>query len=100
MHRLTFVKIKDIFGNELSLPDERIKHIKEKHPEITIALIKSTLSNPDYIIVSSIDGHIKIYHKKKEKYCIVVVINTHKELIITPYTSDKLKKGDVEWIKN
>ena len=59
------MKIKDIFGNELSLPDERIKHIEEKHPEITIALIKSALSNPDYIIVSSVDEHIKIYHKKK-----------------------------------
>ena len=93
------MKIKDIFGKELSLPDERIKHIREKHPEISVALIKASLSNPDYIILSSIDD-IKIYHKKKGKYYIVVVVNIHKKLIITSYTSDKLKKGDIEWIKN
>ena len=94
------MKIKDIFGNELSLPDERINHIKEKHPEITINLIKSALNNPDYIMISSVDENIKIYHKKKGKYYIVAVINLYKKLIITSYTSDKLKKGDIEWTKN
>ena len=94
------MKIKDIFGNELSLPDERINHIKEKHPEITINLIKSVLNNPDYIMISSVDENIKIYHKKKGKYYIVAVINLYKKLIITSYTSDKLKKGDIEWTKN
>ena len=94
------MKIKDIFGNELSLPDERIKHITEKHPEITTALIKASLSSPDYIIASGIDEHIKIYHKKKGKYYIVAVININRKLIITSYTSDKLKKGDIEWTKN
>ena len=88
------------FYGELFLPDERIKHINEKHPEITIALIKASLSNPDYIMVSSIDEHIKIYHKKKGKYYIVVVANRLKRLVITSYTSDKLKKGAIEWIKN
>ena len=94
------MKIKDIFGNELSLPDERINHIKEKHPEITINLIKSVLNNPDYIMISSVDENIKIYHKKKGKYYIVAVINIYKKLIITSYTSDKLKKGDIEWTRN
>ena len=94
------MKIKEIFGNELFLPDERIKHIKEKHPEITIALIKNSLSKPDYIITSSVDEYIKIYHKKKGKYYIVVVINIDKKLIITSYISDKIKKGAIEWIKN
>lgn len=66
------MKIKDVVNNEFYLPDERIKHIKEKHPEITIDLIKASLSNPDYIVVSGIDDHIKVYHKKKGKYYIVV----------------------------
>ena len=94
------MKIKDIFGNELSLPDDRIEHIWEKHPEISITLIKASLSNPDYIVASSIDENIKIYHQKKGKYYIVVVVNIYKKLIITSYTSDKLKKGDIEWTKN
>ena len=94
------MKITDIFGNELFLPDERIKHIKEKHPEINLALIKASLSNPDYIVLSSIDKNIKIYHKKKGKYYIVVIVNIDKRLIITSYTSDKLKKGNIEWIKS
>ena len=34
-------RMEDIFNNELSLPDERLKHINEKHPEITINSIKS-----------------------------------------------------------
>ena len=94
------MRIKDIFGNELSLPDERIKHIKEKHPEINASLIRLALSYPDYIVTSPIDYDIKIYHKKKGKYYIVVIVNIHKKLIITSYTSDKLKKGDIEWTKN
>ena len=94
------MKIKDVFGNEFSLPDERIKHIKNKHPEITITLIKATLSNPNYIVVSSIDEYVKIYHKKKGKYYIVVIADIHKRLIITSYTSDKLKKGGIVWTKN
>ena len=94
------MKIKDIFGNELTLPYERIKHIKEKHPEISVTLIKASLSNPDYVIVSDIYNNIKTYHKKKGKYYIVVVINLDKKLIITSYTSDKLKKGGIEWTKN
>ena len=90
------MKIKDVFGNELFLPDERLKHIKEKHPEITTTIIKSVLQNPDYVVLSSVDENIKIYHKKKGKYYIVVVINIGKRLIITSYTSDKLKKGEIE----
>ena len=94
------MKIKDIFGNELSLPDDRIEHIGKKHPEISITLIKALLSNPDYIVASSIDENIKIYHKQKGKYYIVAVVNVYKKLIITSYTSDKLKKGNIEWTKN
>ena len=94
------MKIKDIFGNGLSLPDERFKHIKEKHPEITAKLIESALHSPDYILASSVDENIKINHNKKGKYYIVVVINIGKRLIITSYTSDKLKKGEIEWTKN
>jgi len=94
------VKIRDLFENELSLPDERIEHIREKHPEITITLIKASLSNPDCIVMSSIDENIKIYHKKKGKYYIIVVVNVYRKLVITSYTSDKLKKGDLEWTKN
>ena len=94
------MKIKDAFGNELLLPDERLEHIKEKHPEITTTIIKSVLFNPDYVVISSVGENIKIYHKKKGKYYIIVIINIHKKLIITSYTSDKLKKGNIEWTKN
>ena len=94
------MKFKDVFGNELLLPDERLKHIKEKHPEMTTILITSALFDPDYVVISSIDEDIKIYHKKKGKYYIIVIINILKKLIITSYTSDKLKKGNIEWTKN
>ena len=94
------MKIKDIFGNELHLPDHRIEHIAEKHPEMSITSIKSSLSNPDYVVASSVDENIKIYHQKKGKYYIVVVVNIYKKLIITSYTSDKIKKGELEWTKN
>ncbi len=65
------VEIKDIFGNKLLLPEGRIKHIKEKHPEIDISAIEDSLSDPDYVILSAVDESIKIYHKKKRKvlYC-------------------------------
>ena len=38
-------------------------------------------------------------HEEKGKYFIVVVLNIDKKLIITSYTSDKLKKGIIEWPK-
>ena len=95
-----FVEIQDIFGNKLSLPEGRINHIKEKHPEIYVSSIKDSLSEPDYVIVSSVDKSIKIYYKKKGKYYIVVVINLSKKLVITSFTSDKIKKGEIEWTKN
>lgn len=94
------MEIADKFGNKLSLPDARLKHIKEKHPEMNILSIKTSLLDPDYIIASNIDEDIKIYHKKKGKYFIVAVVNTGKKLVITSFVSDKLKKGEIEWTKS
>ncbi|MBS3113849.1 hypothetical protein J4448_01985 [Candidatus Woesearchaeota archaeon] len=94
------MQIEDLFGNRLHLPDARLRHIKEKHPEIGIQDIKSVLSKPDFIIKSSLYEDIKIYHRKKGKYYIVSVINLSKKLIITSFTSDKIKKGELEWTRS
>ena len=94
------MEIKDCFKNNFSLPEERLKHIHDKHPEIKISVVKSSLVDPDYIVKSDIDENIKLYHKKKGKYYIVVVVNTDKRLIVTSFLSDKLKKGELKWTKN
>lgn len=94
------MQIEDLFNNALNLPDARLRHIKEKHPEIGIHDIKSALSKPDLIIKSSLYENTKIYHRKKGKYYIVVVINLSKKLIITSFTSDKIKKGNLEWARS
>ena len=94
------MEISDKFSNKLSLPEERLKHIHDKHPEIKISDVKSSLVEPDYIVKSDIDENVNLYHKKKGKYYIVVVVNTDERLVITSFLSDKLKKGELKRTKS
>jgi len=62
--------------------------------------VKEILSNPDEIRKSKTDEDVFLYYKKIEKlYCVVVKHEGEKGFLITAYPTDKIKEGEVIWIK-
>jgi len=74
-------KVKDKSGRLIYLTDERWKHIKSEHPEVTNFLeeIKETITQPTKVTAFYDNEKIKYYYKyfKKlkspEKYFLVIV---------------------------
>lgn len=77
------VKYKDLFGNNLTLTDERKRHILSRHPEMEgfIAKVPEVLADPDIIVQSVLDPSTVLYHKKYESYVVVVGKTTGKFII-------------------
>lgn len=96
--------MKDIFGNEISLTDERLENIIRKHPEIKPYedKIEMVLENPNLVKRSKRDEKTFLYYKYfKEilggKYLLVVVKINKNNFIITAYITDKIKEGEIIW---
>lgn len=99
--------IKDYQGLSIRLTEERMKHILE-HPEMKSMShnITETLSNPDCVLQSANDQQTELYYryylktKVGDKFlCVVVKKNEKDAFVITAYLTDKIKKGNIIWIK-
>jgi len=99
---MNLLKINAKNDGNVSLSVERWNHIVGRHPEMSKYLdyFDEALRDPDVIIESPRDNFIWLYHKKKGKVFIVVVIHTTREFITTAYTTDKIKKGSIRWKKD
>ncbi|MCM8762063.1 MAG: hypothetical protein NC905_03510 [Candidatus Omnitrophica bacterium] len=100
-------KIRDLFGREIRLTDEREKHIEEDHPEMVeqIGKIQETLSAPEIIIQSKTDIEVELFYRYYkftpvgEKYLCVVVKVIKCPFLITAYFTDTIKEGRILWEK-
>jgi len=74
-----------------------VKHRVMKGKEKTV---KEVLSNPDEIRKSKTDKDVFLYYKKIDKlYCVVARHEGGKGFLITAYPVDKVKEGEIIWIK-
>jgi len=98
--------LRDIWGNELRLTQERLAHLSE-HPEMRRQedRLPQTLLEPDVVIQSQSDETVRLFHRfysgtiVGDKHLCVVVKYPQKAsaFIITAYFTDKVKTGGVLW---
>ena len=88
-------------GNQYKLDDETWAHIQQFHPEIvSVDLIESILHDPDQIVLSNWDNESILYYKQisRRRFRVVVVQMVEKR-VKTTLTTDKVKRGQVSWVK-
>ena len=99
---------KDIHGRQIRFTDERWKHIKIDHQEMSenTEKIQETLLAPDKIIRSKTDPEVELFYRYYDvtpvtnKYlCIVVKTFVGDLFIITAYFTDTIKRGEILWEK-
>lgn len=74
-------RFNDEFGNEVRLPDERLRHILRRHPEMAFQLHRfvETLASPDAVNSSGSSPTARLYYRlypdlqgRNRYVCIVV----------------------------
>ena len=98
--------MKDIWGNEIRLTQERLAHLSE-HPEMKEQEGKliETLLDPDVVIQSRSDATARLFHRLykgtivgDKHLCVVVKYpQAGNAFIITAYFTDKIKTGGILW---
>ena len=74
-----------------------VKHRVMKGKE---KIVKEVLSNPDEIRKSKTDEDVFLYYKRIDKlYCVVTRHEGARGFLITAYLADKVKEGEIIWIK-
>ncbi|MBI4497587.1 MAG: hypothetical protein HY689_06810, partial [Chloroflexi bacterium] len=93
-------RFQDYEGRTIRLPDERLAHILEEHPEIRGLewAIAITLAAPDHVIRSRSDAEVRLYYRwytglrVGEKYlCVVVKAGEGDAFVLSTYVTDKRK---------
>jgi len=95
-------------SHQIRFTEERRRHIKETHPEMSKQFhkIKETLRNPDIVKQSKSDNSVSLAYKHypktpvTEKYmCIIIKSGPTDYFIVTAYFTDSIKKGELIWKK-
>jgi hypothetical protein len=85
------------------LEDAISDHIAEAHPEVSLALIKATLEDPDEVRESSYKNDSELYYSRRtlRRYtCVVVKICRDGNFISTALTTAKPKVGRLIYKKD
>ena len=97
--------MKDCFGFDVRLTDERRTHILQ-HPEMKDLeeAIIMTLEMPQEVRISRSDNSVRLFYRYYDNtvvgskwLCVVVKYSDLDAFIITAYLTDKLKSGEVLW---
>ena len=97
---------KDRFNNPIKLQDTHWTHIIKEHPEIEPYKnrLSDVLSKPDLVKRSKRDKDTFLYYRYYEdmyggKY-LLVVARIKDKLLLTCYTTDRIKECDLIWKKD
>lgn len=99
--------IRDCFGHDVRLTDERLAHILE-HAEMAgmEAEIERVLQAPAEVRVSRSDESVKLFYEFYARtsvdgkwLCIVVKYLPGDAFVITAYLTDTMKGGETVWPK-
>jgi hypothetical protein len=97
--------LKDCFGNEVRLTEERLAHILE-HPEMNgmEMEIERVLLRPQLVRLSSTDETVQLFYHFYSKtivggkwLCVVVKFTESDAFVVTAYLTDKPKTGEDVW---
>lgn len=96
----------DALDEEIALTEQVRTTILSKHPEVAdfIDQIEVVLREPDEIRRSIWDDRVVLYYRYETeilngKWIVVVVKRVDRNFVSTIYATDKLKSGEVIWIK-
>jgi len=99
--------IRDCFGQDVRLTDERLAHILE-HAEMVgmEGEIERVLQAPTEVQVSSTDESVKLFYEFYARttvggkwLCVVVKYLEDDAFVITAYLTDTMKGGETVWPK-
>ena len=97
--------IRDCFGREVRLTDERLAHILDR-PEMQNMRdeIIRTVRAPAEVRVSRSDTNVRLFYEFYARtqvgdkwLCVVVKYLENDAFVITAYLTDKLKAGEILW---
>ena len=99
------IELTDYKGRAIRLTSERWAHIQE-HPEMIgqFKRIEETLQQPKFIIATSVDESVRVYHRfyaktpvtSKFMQVAVKILETD-AFILTAFYSSRQKKGELIW---
>jgi hypothetical protein len=99
--------IRDCFGDEVRLTDERLVHILD-HPEM-VAMegeIERVVQAPSEVRASRLDESVKLFYQFYVRtrfggkwLCVVVKYLPDDAFVITAYLTDTVKAGETLWPK-
>lgn len=99
-------------GRPVELTSERMKHIRQRHPELGEAaeeLIQQCISDPDEIQISNAESSALLFTRQlKERiggrFLVSVVVEDRKQAprnwVVTAYTTGRPGQGEVIWIRS
>jgi hypothetical protein len=99
--------IRDCFGNNVRLTDERLAHILE-HAEMAgmEAEIERVLQAPAEVRASRSDEYVKLFYDfylqttvGGKWVCVVVKYFADDAFVITAYLTDTMKAGETLWLR-
>jgi hypothetical protein len=99
--------IRDCFGQNVRLTDERLAHILE-HPELAEmeAEIRRVVEAPSEVRASRSDQDVKLFYEFYARtavggkwLCVVVKYLPDDAFVITAYLTDSVKAGEILWPK-
>ena len=87
-------------GNEVRLPDERRRHILQRHPEMAYQMHRfaETLAKPDAVRTSRSSPTVQLYYRlypdlrgRNRYLCLVVKRQSDHSFILTGYLDRRIK---------
>ena len=99
--------IRDCFGHEVRLTDERLAHILQ-HVELTDmeSDVERVLQTPTEVRISRSDEGVRLFYEFYAQtraggkwLCVVVKYLNEDAFVITAYLTDTLKPGETVWPK-
>lgn len=90
----------DEHGNEVRLPDERRRHILQRHPEMAYQMHRfaETLARPDAVRTSRSSSTVQLYYRlypdlrgRNRYLCLVVKRRSDHSFILTGYLDRRIK---------
>lgn len=85
-------------GAVVFLADDTLNHIVDRHPEISIEIIKTTIADPDEIRRSKFSSTSMLYyrrHRPGRYHCVVVKKCVDGLFISTALTTFRPKSGEL-----
>jgi hypothetical protein len=97
---------RDLWGTQIRASDERLLHIRDRHPEL-VGLenpISLALEQPDFVVESDRDSSIRVYERRvpdspvgDKRLRAIVKWHPEDAFLLSSYFTDRARKGRQLW---